>query len=427
MSTVTATQAPLGAGLQYDRFLECLDEALTGPRLSRALGLHPALPCTVLDAKFEPGRTAVVLYRLGGRLVQATLPPAGPGSGLPVADGVTVSAYPDDPGLPGLPLMVEPAALAAELGRGLAHPGAEVLDVAPRLVRYRPGRRATFVLDARVRRGGMVRHHRYVAKVYHDAAKAAAVAAEGQALRGQTAGPDLVLAPVTAHLADHAIVVQGYLSGLVLRPELTAYPPPPALSTAMGRAARALATFHRLTVPDARPRPAARELRRFVSRAEAIVSVAPETGTVLLDLAQRLLALGVPEGPVSLVHGDCKPGQFLLQGERAALLDLDHCGLADPAYDVGNMAASLRQIGLRAGPDAAGAAQDLALTFVGAYLDAAAPHWEADFVERTEHYTAVALARKALRAFARQPLSSLPRDLAAETSRVLDTLRGDHR
>src|SRR5690606_27487926 len=160
--------------------------------------------------KFEPGRTAVVLYRLGGRLVQAALPPTGRSSpGLPVADGVTVSAYPDDPGLPGLPLMAQPTALAAELGRALAHPGAEVLDVAPRLVRYRPGRRTTFVLDARVRRGGMVRHQRYVAKVYHDAAKAAAVAAEGRALQAQRTGPDLVLAPVLAHLTDHAVVVQG--------------------------------------------------------------------------------------------------------------------------------------------------------------------------------------------------------------------------
>lgn len=426
MSTLAAP--PAVAPSQYDRFLEALDPVLTGPRLAAALGLDPALPCSVLDAKFEPGKPAVLLYGLGGHLLRATLTPDGTAApGVPAGGGLTVSRYPDDPGLPGLPLLAERSALARALQDALPHPGTEVVDVASRLVRYRPSRRATFVLDLRVRRGGMLRHQRYVAKAYHDPAKAAAVAAEGAALGRRGAGRDLLLAPVVAHLPGPAVVVQGHLGGQVLEPEFTTYPPSPALTTATARAARALAAFHRLSVPEGRRRPAEKELRRFVARARAVDSVAPGPGGVLLDLAERLLRRGAPAGPVSLVHGDVKPSQFLVQHERVALLDLDHCGLADPAYDVGNMAASLRQLGIRTGPHAAPAAEDLALTFVGAYLDAATPLPEEDFVERTEHYTAIALTRKALRAFARNPLATLPVDLAAEATRVLDTLRGDHR
>jgi hypothetical protein len=425
---VSAVAAPPAvARSQFDRFLECLDPVVAGPRLARAVGADPRLTCTVLDAKFEPGRPAVLLYRLGGQLVRATLTPddgvAAPG--LPAGAGLTVSRYPDDPALPGLPLLADHAALASALQDAL--PATEVVDVGSRLVRYRPGRRATFVLDLRVRRGGLLRHRRLVAKAYHDPGKAAAVAAEGAAFGRQVTGPDLALAPVVAHLPGPAVVLQGHLSGRVLEPGLTAYPPAPALSTAVARAARALAAFHRLAVPDGRPRPAAKELRRFVSRAEGVATVAPVTGEVLLDLAHRLVALGAPEGPVSLVHGDVKPAQFLLRHGPVALLDLDHSGVADPAYDVGNMAASLRQLGIRAGARAQPAAEDLAVTFVGAYLDAAVPVPEDDFVDRVEHYTAIALTRKALRAFARDPLSSLPTDLAAEAARVLDTLRGDHR
>ncbi|HLS39719.1 MAG TPA: phosphotransferase [Ornithinicoccus sp.] len=425
MSTLTAP--PAVARSQYDRFLECLDPVVTAPRLARALGLDPRLAGTVLDAKFEPGRPAVLLYRLGGQLLRATLAAdettAAPG--VPVGAGLSVSRYPDDPALPGLALLADPTVLAPALQDAL--PATQVVDVGARLVRYRPGRRATFVLDLRVRRGGLLRHRRLVAKAYHDPAKAAAVAAEGAVLGGQVSGPDLALAPVVAHLPGPAVVLQAHLSGRVLEPDLTAYPPAPELSTATARAARALAAFHRLSVPAGRPRPAGKELRRFVSRAEGVASVAPGPGQVLLDLAHRLLALGAPEGPVSLVHGDVKPAQFLVRRGPAALLDLDHCGLADPAYDVGNMAASLRQLGIRTGAHAAPAAEDLALTFVGAYLDAAAPAPEEAFVERVEHYTSIALTRKALRAFARDPLSSLPVDLAAEAARVLDTLRGDHR
>ena len=55
----------------------------------------------------------------------------------------------------------------------------------------------------------------YVAKAYHDGAKATAVAREGRALHALGLPPPLVLAPVVAHLTDLAVVVQGHLDGRV--------------------------------------------------------------------------------------------------------------------------------------------------------------------------------------------------------------------
>ena len=140
----------------------------------------------------------------------------------------------------------------------------------------------------------------------------------------------------------------------------------------------------------------------------------------------------------SLVHGDCKPSQFLLHGSRVALLDLDHCGLADPAYDVGNFVASLRQQAVQQSQQAVPSsdrldrALELGSIFVDAYSAAArtaGPHPAGSegprFEDRVEVFVAVSLMRKALRAFARSPQSPIPLRLVAEAHRGLDHPEGE--
>jgi Ser/Thr protein kinase RdoA (MazF antagonist) len=424
--TAHATVAPAGtpheARRQYERFLAAIDAEVMRPRLLETLGGSSDEVCTVLDAKFEPGRTAVVLYRLGGRLVHGTVPAGswdGVGSG-----GVRVSIYPTDPGLPGLPSVVDPPALARTLEVGHFDCDATVVRARSRLLRYRPGRRATFLVDAEVRRGGVSTPSRLVAKVYHDAGKAAAVAAEGRVLATSAPPADLLLAPIVAHAPHRAVVVQQHLPGRPLLVDLGTERAPAQLDD-LRRAARGLAALHGLSVPAGRPRPLDRELHRFVDRSTGVRSVERQTGDHLLELADRLLGLPRPSRHVSLVHGDCKPSQFLLQDSTVALLDLDHCGLADPAYDVGNVLASLRQQAVQQEPARLGSALRLGDEFVEAYLSAEPATLSADLQARIDFYAAVALMRKALRAFARSPRSFLPLRFVDEAHRGLDHPRGD--
>jgi len=412
----------------YEALLGALDPDRMQPLLAGEFGDVADQPCVVLDAKYEPGRPATVLYGFGSRLVHATVPPPGwDALGAHLPNGVTVNAYPVDPGLPSLPTVLDPRvfgpALVSALGDEVLSGDAVPADVDLQLLRYRPGRRATF----RVTVAGSRSSGTYVAKVYHDGAKAAAVAGEGRALVAGPSQAPLVLAPVVAHLPDLAVVVQGFLDGHGL-----AVPFADGATTApdeadLARAAEALAVLHGRSVPSGRPRPVDRELHRFVGRATAIRSVDPDAGEVLLEAANRLLGLHTDPGPLSLVHGDCKPSQFLVTADGVAILDLDHCGIADPAYDVGNFVASLRQHGIRTSPAGALAAEAPASTFVSAYTDRARPAAQEAFLARVDFYVGVALVRKALRAFARHPLSEEPLRYVEEAHRGLDSRWGsDH-
>jgi aminoglycoside phosphotransferase (APT) family kinase protein len=327
------------------------------------------------------------------------------------------------------PARLRTALRSAWLGAG------PILRCRVRLLRYRPGKRATLAVEARGGPVGPARRcvvQRYVVKCYHDPAKAAAVAAEAVLLEAAAdpAAP-LRFAAVHAHLPDLSLVVQEHLTGTRL--DHVALAPGPELGRAFGQAARALAALHRMPAVSRRTRAVDAELARFAARAGRVAAVAPATGAALQGLATRLAdtAGDVPTGAVGLVHGDCRPSQFLLRDEReVALLDLDSCGRADPAGDVGTFLATLRQHALRqalAGrttPSVARTQAALAELFLEAYLESAGAASDPDLRRRIAWYEAVALERKALRCFARAPASPLTRTLVQAGHARLDRLGG---
>ena len=129
---------------------------------------------------------------------------------------------------------------------------------------------------------------------------------------------------------------------------------------------------------------------------------------------------------LSLIHGDCKPSQFLISNGRTefahvAILDFDHAGMADPANDVGTFLATLRQLALRQSLKAKGDAPSAAraewlLALEKRFLDdyCIASDRGEGFRLRANWYEAVGLLRKALRGFARSPFSPLPGVMVAE-------------
>lgn len=434
---MTALRPPhTSARVPLVRVEEAIDAHRMAPRLRAAVGAVPGDACHVLDAKYEPGVRCTVLYGVGRRLVRGDLVEDGPdgdgtGARPVVAPGVRLCTFPDDPDLGGLAAVVGPSSLGRALSAALPGDG-PVLRCRAHLVRYRPGKRATFMVEVRGRSERRAR--RLVVKSYHDGRKAAAVAAEA-VLLDLTADPSAPLrfAPVLAHLPDLALVVQGHVPGVRL--DQVVGGPAPA-GAALRRAAVALAALHRQPAVSDRVRPVDAELVRFATRAERIAQVAPRSGDALLGLATRLADTrrNVPSGEVGLVHGDCKPSQFLLRGDRdVVLLDLDSCGRADPAGDVGTFLATLRQQVIRrvvaggapvpgGGEVQAGAAEE----FLRAYTQAVGATSDGDLRQRIAWYEAVALQRKALRSFARAPRSPLTRSLVDAGHARLDRM-GDVR
>jgi aminoglycoside phosphotransferase (APT) family kinase protein len=419
-----------------DRVGEMLDAHSMGPRLQTAVGAGGRGRCHVVDAKYEPGVRCTVLYRAGDLLVRGDLVDQEKGHVDPsrpvVAPGVRLSCFPDDPDLPWLADVAGPATIRDALRDALPDSG-PILRCRVDLLRYRPGRRATLAVEMRgsadpARR----RPQRVVVKSYHDGGKAAAVAAEA-VLLDATVDPTAPLrfASVRAHLPELSVVVQEHVTGVRLDEVIGL--PGPAPKRALRRAAVALAALHSQPLVSGRTRAVDKERARFAARSLRVAEVDPVSGTALMELATRLSATArdIPHGVVGLVHGDCKPSQFLLRGERdVVLLDLDSCGQADPAGDVGTFLATLRQHTLRrvlarrvTAADARAQAA-LAEVFLDEYVEAARAAPDAGLRRRIAYYEAVALERKALRCFARAPRSPLTRGLVAQGHARLDRLGG---
>jgi aminoglycoside phosphotransferase (APT) family kinase protein len=413
----------------HDRFLEALTAREMGPRLGAALSGSAAWH--VLDAKYEPGVYARIVYEHGGRLVRGDLAAdeqdgtLRPDDGAPVVPpGVRIWRFPDDPDLVTLPSALQPAVLGSIVRRAEARNASSVARDRIDLLRYRPGKRATFMIT--LGSGG----GRHVAKVYHRSDKAAAVAAEATAL-GASATPSrrLRLAPLVAYSPDLAIVIHRAVEGIPLEALVG------ARRVSIGRAgrgviaaARALAEFHALPVVTVRQRSTEKELVRFGERAARIIPFRPMLGVAASSLARRLAKtqLMLRSAPIGPVHGDCKPSAFLVHddGVPAALLDLDHHGISDQTGDVGTFLASLRQLAVRrrlAGRPLPSntALADLSTLFLDAYVEAVGRD---DLRPRIRWQEAAALERKALRAFSRAPLSPLPMALVQAGDRCLDQL-----
>jgi aminoglycoside phosphotransferase (APT) family kinase protein len=248
----------------------------------------------------------------------------------------------------------------------------------------------------------------------------------------------VVLAPAVALLPELQIVVQAPVEGLPLELYLEGLRGGVTAGDPRGwdgiiRSAGALAAIHTAGLSTDRERPIAAELKRFAKRAAQAAEVDAAVGARMGELAAALpswLPL-LPEWgeQITLVHGDCKHSQCMLSPGGVAILDWDHCGMADPANDIGTYLATLRQIGIhqslksRGSPASAARARwlrGLEDDFLDAYV--AASGFGAGYHLRARWYEAAALMRKALRAFARAPRSPMPLAQVDEAWRILADL-----
>ena len=402
--------------------------------------------CRILDTKYEPGNYCRVLYQLGDDLVIGTYKWDSDENQIPETTkvipslGMRVYRFPDDPTLPGLTKALDPQTVSAALAEALPEfqpSTVRILRCDVKVLRFRPGRRCTVRLSVwlRDKESGAIYKRVLYGKIYHDLEKAQHVYQQMLSLSSSMpAKEDRVLfAGASAFLPDLAMVLQDPIEGVTLDNMISCDTESCDARGVAGTmaAARALAAFHTNGLTAGKARSISSELARFKKRGAKIGQVNPELGNNIIKLADALSAwLGMLDqwgASTCLVHGDCKPAQFLINDQQVALLDFDHCGMADPAVDVGTFLATLQQMKVRHTLKNRGKlvpcarwVPDLKRQFLEEYCSASG--YPSGFWHRAEWYEAVALLRKAIRGFERSPFSPLPAALVAEGWKELETL-----
>lgn len=402
--------------------------------------------CRILDTKYEPGNYCTILYQLGDHLVSGAYRWDSDESQIPETTtvipslGMRVYRFPNDPALPSLTKALDSQTVSAALAEALPEfqaSAARILRCDVRLLRFRPGRRCTVRLNIwlREKETGAIYNRVLYGKIYHDLEKARHVYQQMLSLSSSIPAKDdhISFATASAFLPDLAMVLQDPVEGVPLDSLISC-----DTKTCDSRgfagtvmAASALAALHTSGLAVGKPRSINSELARFKKRGARIGQVNPELSNNIIQLADAFSAwldtLDQWGATLCLVHGDCKPSQFLLKDQQVALLDFDHCGMADPAVDVGTFLATLQQMKVKHTIKNRGKpapCTDWMPGLKGQFLEAycGASGYPPGFSQRAAWYEAVGLLRKAIRGFERSPFSPLPAALVAEAWKGLEAL-----
>lgn len=284
--------------------------------------------------------------------------------------GLSLDAFPADPGLPGLPAALAPAREAAALLHAACRtltgdPGAWAAEVRTVVVAYKPGARCVLHYRVRVASGASFSDIDLFGKVYRTEAEAVAAhrAAETIWPAGEDrTGPALVPRPLGV-LGELGLVLSEAAGGgrvrdrieghRVLRP---AGPPSrggvPLGGVGSGEDALAGTAATLAALHSCAPGGSLTETRTgalYAARARdwsaALARQSPGHAAPLSAAAEALAAAlprTRPLRPVP-VHGAFKPNQLVFCGwDRPVVTDLDSMSLGDPAADVGYFLAYLR-------------------------------------------------------------------------------------
>ena len=402
--------------------------------------------CRILDAKYEPGNYCRILYQLGDHLVIGAYKWEADESQIPETTrvvpslGMQVYRFPNDPALPTLIKVLDSQKISAALVETLPelqNSDVRILRCEVKPLRFRPERRCTIRLNLWVRKtkSGEIYKRVLYGKIYHDLEKAGNVYQQMLSLSDSVSAQDgrVSFATAAAFLPDLAMVLQDPIEGVPLDSMIscdTAACDPRGFAGTLA-AASALAVFHASGLVGGKSRSIKAELTRFKKRGSRIGEINPELGNNIIKLADALSTwldtLDQWGATTCMVHGDCKPAQFLIQDRQIALLDFDHCGMADPAVDVGTFLATLQQMKVKETvknqgrpPRCTSWLPDLKRQFLETYCRASDD--QSGFRHRAEWYEAVGLLRKAIRGFERSPFSPLPAALVVEAWQGLETL-----
>lgn len=307
----------------------------------RADGLERRVhACRLQDVKYQPGRRCVTTYVL-------TVDGAGPEQTIGVVEltpaGLAFRLYDDDPLLPWLREAAEPELMALRFGALLGGPVA-ACAVTP--VRYRPGTRCVFRYELEGPAGRTV----VFGKLLREGAAelAATLTALHRASQASPALPEVL--PPLAFWPDLQLVLQPEVAG---RAELNdlAFSQEVAPETRerwLRDAGARLAGLHsaELAARERRLEDDLAELREYQA---PIAAADPALAARYEAAVARVAALGRGRAEPAMVasHGAFRTDQFMIQGDRLVLIDLDGFCRANAARDIGNFLAYLRWKAIR--------------------------------------------------------------------------------
>jgi len=346
----------------------CLARAgAIGPALRwcavRKVHYRPRSGCRlVIEARFAPasGRSAEQLYfglLLPGdqalRAFEATDPGSlapprfGPASLYVPAWRLLLWAYPNDPGLPGLPLLCDARRVRERLATS---PAAFGLDLAPRAVtarraKYVPGKRCGYVylVEGGSRPGRAAGAQRIYGKCYagDGAAQAHDVAMRAWSSPARAAGRLLLPEPYASDVAT-GIAWQEGLPGRPLMKRGRAE----RIVALAGEIGERLAALHGAALglpPGLTHADQVAGLRGSLAAAGALPAASARR---LLELGRRLLAAAEREpepAPVTL-HGSFRLSHVMATRRGLAFIDLDGACSGDASVDLGRLAAHVLKL-----------------------------------------------------------------------------------
>lgn len=253
-------------------------------------------------------------------------PPTGRAAYAP-AIGALVQVYPVDAELPALVRAASPSKMRRLLAEALPHESGQALSgVQPRLVRYKPGRKA--LLHYELARAGQLAA--YAKLQTHDrGADHFRVSSDLREAGIRTPAP-------LAYLPELRMLVHEETHGARLADLRCA----PAFGEWMAPAAEALAHLHSTRLASLPRHSLLDEAGAVLAAAHAITTLLPrireETDRLARDIASGLAEVAAQ---FVTVHGDFYDDQILVGGGGIALIDFEEARLGHPLLDVGNFLA----------------------------------------------------------------------------------------
>lgn len=268
-------------------------------------------------------------------------PPAGAALSLVSELDMLVWAWPNDPSLPQLAALVDPARLPEHLPGAVRALGNSVASI--EVLRHEPERRATLRCTLNGAAAAPAQCVVY-GKAFADEGVAQTVLHRFEycwAIAQSDAAAPWVAQPLGWDRATRT-VWQAAAPG---QPLMVVANSADAIAD-FERIGHALARLHRAVLPASSNRSTTHWLGELQLRVQKISRAVPEFAPRVRSLAATLEALAtrLPRARQTLIHGDFHPEQVWLHGSRVVFFDFDEFALGNPMEDLAEFIVKLEQL-----------------------------------------------------------------------------------